>query len=70
MKTLKLWGWLLFGTALLLHGIGLFSGLYNRTGGLYGSSQAAMFLTILSLVCLLLSVTVSLIYHALGQRNR
>lgn len=66
MKALKIWGWLLFASAVGLHLVGLFGGEYNRYG-LYGTSTTAMILTIFSAVCLLLAITVLVIVQAIKQ---
>ena len=66
MKALKIWGWILFASAVVLHLVGLFSGEYNRYGW-YGTSTTAMMLTIFSVVSLLLAITVFVIVQAIKQ---
>ena len=66
MKTLKIWGWILFASAVVLHLVGLFGGEYNRYG-LYGTSTTAMILTIFSVECLLLAITVLVVGKAMEQ---
>ena len=66
MKALKIWAWILVASAVVLHFVGLFGGEYNRYG-LYGTSTTAMMLTIFSVVCLLLAITVLVIGQAIKQ---
>jgi len=66
LKALKIWGWILFANTVVLHLVGLFSGEYNRYGW-YGTSSAAMMLTIFSVVSLLLAITVLIIAQAIKR---
>lgn len=70
MRGLKIWGWVLFAGSAILFWAGVISGEFNGHG-INKMSNAALMLTILSLVCLLLAITVWVIAHALreGQAN-
>lgn len=68
MKALKIWGWILLASAVILYLIGLFSGEYNKYG-LYGTSTIAMMLTIFSGMCLLLAITVFFVITAINKTS-
>lgn len=68
MKVLKIWGWILFTSAIILHAIGLFSGEYNMYG-LYGTSTTAMMLTIFSVMCMLIAITIMFVSIAINKNH-
>lgn len=73
MKALKVSGWILFASSIILYLNGIFTGEFfiNAWGPLYyGTSMKAFWLTALSAVCLLLSVILMLIIPAIKKRKR
>lgn len=70
MKLLKIWGWFLLACAVVLYGIGVFTGEFNRAIGLlfWGTSMEAMLLLVTAVFCLLLSVTVFLVANSLTKK--
>ena len=68
MKALIIWGWILFASAVVLHLVGFFSGIYTELG-LYGKTTTAMLLTGFTIVCLLLSITVWAVFRALNEHK-
>lgn len=66
MKALKLWGWLLLASAAALHGYGWVSGTFNGHG-IARMDPLALALTVLSVVCALLAVTVWVTAAALRE---
>lgn len=70
MKLLKCWGWVLTAIAVLLYGIGVFSGEFDRNNIVllfYGTSEEAMFLSACSVMCLLLAITVFFIVYTMEK---
>jgi len=70
MKMLKIWRWFLLTCAVVLYGIGVFTGEFNRSIGLlfWGTSMGAMLLLVSAAFCLLLSVTVFLVANSLTKK--
>ncbi len=66
MKALKIWGWLLFATSVILYGYGWISGEFNGHG-ITNMDNVPLVLTIVSIVCLLLAITVWVISYAMKQ---
>ena len=62
----KIWGWILFASAVILYLIGLFSGEFNKYG-VYGTSTIAMMLTVFSGMCILLAITVFFVIIAINK---
>ena len=69
MKALKTWRWILIASAVVLYLIGLFSGEFNKFG-LYGTSTAAIMLTVFSVICLLLAITASFVIYAINEGKK
>ena len=67
MKTLKIWGWILFASSIILYAIGLFSGEYTEYG-LYGTSSIAIMLVVFSVMCMLIAITIMLVVIAINQK--
>ena len=70
MKLLKIWGCFLLTCAVVLYGIGVFTGEFIRAIGLlfWGTSMEAMLLLVTAVFCLLLSVTVFLVANSLTKK--
>ena len=66
MKALKIWGWLLFAASVILSGYGWVSGEYNGHG-IASMDNVPLVLTIVSIVCVLLAITVLVISYAIKQ---
>lgn len=66
MKVLKIWGWLLLAASAFLCGYGWISGEFNGHG-IEKMDSVQLFLSIVSLVCLLLAITVLVIVQAIKQ---
>lgn len=66
MKVLKIWGWLLFALSAILWGYGWISGEFNGHG-ITKMDNVALILTIVSIVCLLLAITVLTVTQAIKQ---
>ena len=66
MKALKIWGWLLFAAAVVLWGYGCISGEFSGHG-ITSMDNVPLVLTIVSIVCLLLAITVLVISYAIKQ---
>lgn len=66
MKALKIWGWLLFAMSGILWGYGWISGEFNGHG-IAKMDNVALVLTIISIVCLLLAITVLIVTKAIKQ---
>ena len=66
MKALKIWGWLLLVASALLSGYGWISGEFNGHG-IANMDNVPLVLTIVSIVCLLLAITVWVISYAMKQ---
>jgi len=66
MKVLKIWGWLLFVASVILSGYGWISGAFNGHG-IASMDNVPLVLTIVSMVCLLLAITVWVISYAMKQ---
>ena len=66
MKVLKIWGWLLFAASVILSGYGWISGEFNGHG-IASMDYVPLVLTIVSIVCLLLAITVLVISYAIKQ---
>ena len=66
MKALKIWGWLLLLSSAALWGYGWISGEYNGHG-IARMDTVPLVLTIISIVCLLLAVTVLVVVQAIKQ---
>ena len=62
MNALKCWGWLLFAASVILYGYGWVSGEFNGHG-IASMDNVSLVLTIVSLVCLLLAITVLLVSY-------
>lgn len=62
MNALKFWGWLLFAASVILYGYGWVSGEFNGHG-IASMDNVSLVLTIVSLVCLLLAITVLLVSY-------
>ncbi len=69
MKALKIWSFVVLFSGIAAYLYGVFSGVFNQTAFLgyilYGTSPRAHGLTLTSLFCLLLSVSLFLVLHAL-----
>lgn len=68
MKALKIWGWLLFAASVMLSGYGWISGEFNGHG-IASMDNIPLVLTIVSIVCLLLAVTVFVVSYAIKQSH-
>ena len=66
MKALKIWGWLLLASAAALYGYGWVSGVFNGHG-IARMDPLALALTVLSVVCARLAVTVWVTAAALRE---
>ena len=66
MKALKIWGWLLFATAVALSGYGWISGEFSGHG-IASMDNVDLMLTICSVVCALLAITVLVIAQVAKQ---
>ena len=66
MKALKIWGWLLFAISAILCGYGWISGEFSGHG-ITKMDNVALILTIVSIVCLLLAITVLTVTQAIKQ---
>ena len=66
MKVLKIWGWLLFAMSAILWGYGWISGEFNGHG-ITKMDNVALILTIVSIVCLLLAITILIVTKAIKQ---
>lgn len=66
MKALKIWGWLLFATAVSLSGYGWISGEFSGHG-ITSMDNVDLMLTICSIVCTLLAITALVIVQAIKQ---
>ena len=66
MKVLKIWGWLLFATAVALSSYGWISGEFCGHG-IASMDNVDLMLTICSIVCALLAITVLVVVQALNQ---
>ncbi len=66
MKALKIWGWLLFAASAILYGYGWISGEFDGHG-IASMENVPLLITIVSLVCLLLAITVLVISYAIKQ---
>lgn len=66
MKALKIWGYLLFAASVILSGYGWISGEFNGHG-IANMDNVPLVLTIVSIVCLLLAITVWVISYAMKQ---
>ena len=68
MKTLKIWGWILFAISNVLLWTGVLNG--DFTGhGIYKMNNGALVLFILSTVCFILSITVWAIIRAIKENQ-
>jgi len=67
MKTLNIWGWLLFAASVFLWGYGWISGEFNGHG-IAQMGNVALLLTIFSVVCLLLSITIWMVGQAIKEK--
>jgi len=73
MKVLKISAWSLFSISVVLYLMGIFSGeFFKNAWGLlyYGTSMRAFWLTVLSAICLLLSVILMIVFLATKKRKR
>ena len=73
MKVLKISAWSLFSISVVLYLMGIFSGEFfiNAWGPLYyGTSMKAFWLTVLSAICLILSVILMIVFLATKKRKR
>lgn len=68
MKALKFWGWLLFAASVVLCGYGWVSGEFNGRG-IASMDNVSLVLTIVSVVCMLLAITVFVVTYAIKQNN-
>ena len=66
MKALKIRGWLLFAASVILSGYGWISREFNGHG-IASMDAVPLVLTIVSIVCLLLAITVLVIEQAIKQ---
>ena len=66
MKALKIWGWLLFAAAVALLGYGWISGEFSGHG-IASMDNVDLILTICSIVCILLEITVFVVAQAIKQ---
>lgn len=66
MKALKIWGWLLFATAVALSSYGWISGEFSGHG-IASMDNVDLMLTICSVVCALLAITVWVIAQVAKQ---
>ena len=66
MKALKIWGWLLVVISIVLSGYGWISGEFNGHG-IASSDNVDLMLTICSIICALLAITVFVIVQAIKQ---
>lgn len=66
MKALKIWGWLLFAASVILSGYGWISGEFDGHG-IASMDPVPLMLTIVSVVCLLLAITVLIILTAIKK---
>ena len=66
MKALKIWGYLLFAASVILSGYGWISGEFNGHG-IASMDNVDLMLTICSIVCTLLAITVLVVVHAINQ---
>ena len=66
MKALKIWGWLLFVMSVILWGYGWISGEFSGHG-IAKMDNVALILTIVSIVCLLLAITILIVTKAIKQ---
>lgn len=66
MKALKIWGWLLFAASVILYGYGWISGAFSGHG-ITSMDNVSLVLTIVSIVCLLLAITILVISYAIKQ---
>lgn len=66
MKALKIWGWLLFATAVVLSSYGWISGKFSGHG-IASMDNVDLMPTICSIVCSLLAITVLIIVQAAKQ---
>ncbi len=66
MKALKIWGWLLFAISAILWGYGWISGEFSGHG-IAKMDNVALVLTIVSIVCFLLAITVLTVTQAIKQ---
>ena len=68
MKALKFWGWLLFAASVVLYGYGWVSSEFNGRG-IASMDNVSLVLTIVSVVCMLLAITVFVVTYAIKQNN-
>lgn len=68
MKALKIWGWLLFASSVILFLYGWISGEFNGHG-IAKMDNAALMLTIFSGVSFLLAITVGTVILALKEKQ-
>lgn len=68
MKALKFWGWLLFASSVVLYGYGWVSGEFNGRG-IASMDNVPLVLTVVSIVCLLLAITVFVVTYAIKQND-
>lgn len=66
MKALEIWGWLLFVASVILSGYGWIGGDFNGHG-IASMDNVPLVLTIVSIVCLLLAITVLVISYAIKE---
>ena len=64
MKALKIWGWFMLASSVILCLYGWISGLYNGHG-IVKMDNVALLITIISLVCLLIAITVFVVSGAI-----
>lgn len=67
MKLLKIWGWLLLTFSIIIYSIGIFSGEFNRQMAVlfWGTSEEAVLMLVISIVCLLLAITVFFVVNSM-----
>ena len=68
MNALKFWGWLLFAASVILYGYGWVSGEFSGHG-IASMDNVSLVLTIVSVVCMLLAITVFVVTYAIKQNN-
>lgn len=73
MKKLKIFSWLMLAASVGFYATGIISGeFFKNTWGIfyYGTSMKSFWLTVMTLVCLLLAAVAMLIAFAIKRRKR
>ncbi len=74
MKALKIWSFIMLIAGIAAYLYGAFSGVFNRSASmgiliLYGTSPLAHSLSIISIFCILLSISLFFVLYALNEKR-